>query len=290
MATETPVIGIVGGSGLYRMDGLAEVREIRVETPFGAPSDAFVTGVLDGLRLVFLPRHGRGHRVSPTEINYRANVHGLKKLGVTRVVSVSSVGSMREDVHPGDIVVVDQFIDWTRHRPATFFSDGIVAHANFADPVCAPLSAALLDAARRRGARVHPSGTYICMEGPQFSTRAESRVYRQWGVDVIGMTNAPEAKLCREAEICYATLALVTDYDCWKTDEASVQIEEVLAVMGRNVALARDILRLALPALREPRSCACRDALKNAIVTDPKAIAPETRERLEVIAGRHLPR
>jgi len=285
---ETPVIGIVGGSGLYGMEGLEGLKEVAVDTPFGRPSDAFITGTLGGVRLVFLPRHGRGHRVSPSEINYRANVCGLKSLGVTRVVSVSSVGSMKEELHPGDIVVVDQFIDWTRHRATTFFSDGIVAHANVADPVCAPLSAELVRAAAACGARVAPKGTYVCMEGPQFSTRAESRVYRQWGVDVIGMTNAPEAKLCREAEICYATLALVTDYDCWKTDEAAVEIEQVLAVMGKNVALAREILRRAVPGLASERTCPCRDALKSAIVTDPKAISAETRARLRAVAGRYL--
>ncbi len=290
MPFEKPVIGVIGGSGLYKMDGMSEVGETAVETPFGPPSDSLLTGVIDGVKLVFLPRHGRGHRLSPTAINYRANVHALKQLGVTRAISVSSVGSMREDVHPGDIVIVDQFVDRTRHRETTFFSDGIVAHANFSDPVCPTLSSTLLDAARRRGARVHRTGTYLCMEGPQFSTRAESRIYRQWGVDVIGMTNAPEAKLAREAEICYATLALVTDYDCWKTDAASVRIEEVLEVMNRNVALARDILRLALPALAAPPGCACADALRHAIVTDPTAVTPEVRDRLRVIAGRHLAR
>src|SRR5262249_47549098 len=236
-ATEGPVIGVLGGSGLYEIDGLSDVREIALDTPFGPPSDSFIGGTLDGTRLLFLPRHGRGHRLSPSEINYRANIWGLKKLGATRVISVSSVGSMREGIHPGEMLVVDQFFDWTRHRETTFFSGGAVAHANFADPVCPDLSRALVDACRKIGVTVHPKGTYICMEGPQFSTRAESQIYRQWGVDVIGMTNAPEAKLAREAELCYATLALVTDYDCWRDAQASVNIEDILSIIRTNVSL-----------------------------------------------------
>ncbi|HRV80869.1 MAG TPA: S-methyl-5'-thioadenosine phosphorylase, partial [Planctomycetota bacterium] len=229
-------LGVLGGSGLYAMDGLEDVTEKTLSTPFGAPSDAYICGRLDGVDMVFLPRHGRGHRFTPSEINYRANIWGLKALGVTQVVAVSAVGSMREEIAPGDFVLIDQFIDRTRHRPDTFFGDGVVAHVMFADPVCEGVRQALVQASRTTGIKVHDGGTYLCMEGPQFSTRAESELYRSWGVDVIGMTNLTEAKLAREAELCYATLAMATDYDCWHQGHDDVTVEAIVAVMHANVS------------------------------------------------------
>ncbi len=279
-------VGVIGGSGLYAMEGLEDVREVRLATPFGEPSDAYVRGRLAGVELVFLPRHGRGHRISPTEINSRANVWGMKALGVTRILSVSAVGSLREDIAPGDFVAVDQFIDRTRHRPDTFFERGVVAHVLFADPTCADLRTVLIAAARETGVRVHAGGTYVNMEGPQFSTRAESRLYRSWGADVIGMTNLQEARLAREAELCYATLAMATDYDCWHV--ADVTVEAILAVMASNVSHARTALRGVLPRLPAERRCACKDALRYAILTEPGKIPPETRDRLALLLDRYL--
>lgn len=282
-------VGVIGGSGLYGLDGLADVGEVRVDTPFGPTSDAFVTGTLGGVRMVFVPRHGRGHRFSPSEVPYRANLWALKKLGVTHVVSVSAVGSMREDVHPGDIVVADQFFDRTRGRASTFFEGGIVAHVSFADPVCPVLAEDLYQAAVELGLRVHKGGTYLCMEGPAFSTRAESRIYRQWGVDVIGMTNLPEAKLAREAELPYATLALVTDYDCWHTSEADVSVEAVIAVLKTNVEHAKAVLARAVPKIRpfSPASPAW-EALRYAIMTSPQSIPAEVKERLAPLVSRYV--
>ncbi|MBI3076735.1 MAG: S-methyl-5'-thioadenosine phosphorylase [Deltaproteobacteria bacterium] len=280
-------IGVIGGSGLYDMPGLADVREERVSTPFGEPSDAFVLGTLEGQALAFLPRHGRGHRILPSELNFRANLYAMKALGVERVISVSAVGSMREGVRPGEIVVPDQFVDRTRHRIDTFFGRGIVAHVSFADPVCALLSAGLVEAGRRVGARMHAGGTYLCIEGPQFSTRAESRLYRQWGVEVIGMTNLQEAKLAREAELCYATLALVTDYDCWHDGEEEVTVGGVLEILNRNVATAQAIIREAVRAM-PPRTCPCGSALKDALITDRRAITPEARRDVELLIGKYL--
>jgi 5'-methylthioadenosine phosphorylase len=228
-------VGVIGGSGLYEMKGLRNVREVRVRTPFGSPSDAYVTGTLDGVPMVFLPRHGRGHRIQPSDLNFRANIWGMKKLGVEWIVGVSAVGSMKEEIHPGDIVAVDQFIDRTRRRVDTFLGDGIVGHVAMADPVCGLLHNALVESAEEVGARLHRRGVYLCIEGPQFSTRAESLLYRSWGVDVIGMTNLQEAKLAREAEICYATIALATDYDCWHDDEEDVSADGILEVLNRNV-------------------------------------------------------
>jgi len=288
--TDELVVGVIGGSGLYDIRGLTDVREIELATPFGAPSDAFVTGTLAGVRMVFLPRHGRGHRISPTQINFRANIWGLKKLGVTRIVSVSAVGSMREDVAPGDFVVVDQFFDRTRHRVDTFFGDGVVAHVMFADPVCAEVREALLGAARGLPVKIHDGGTYLNMEGPQFSTRAESRIYRTWGVDVIGMTNLQEARLAREAEMCYATVAMATDYDCWHESHADVSVEGVLAVMGRNVGHARELILGAVPRLAGPRGCACGRALEHAIMTAPDRIPAEARARLGLLLDKYLSR
>ncbi|MEE9614679.1 MAG: MTAP family purine nucleoside phosphorylase, partial [Thermodesulfobacteriota bacterium] len=239
-------------------------------------------------KMVFLPRHGRGHRLSPTEINYRANVYGMKKLGVERLISVSAVGSMREDIEPGHIVVVDQFYDNTKRRVSSFFDGGVVGHVEFADPVCGELASALFDAARAVGATVHKGGTYLCMEGPQFSTRAESNIYRKWGVDVIGMTNMPEAKLAREAEICYATLALSTDYDCWHESEESVTVEMIIATLKKNVSTARSIIKEAVPALAATSGCGCADALKCAVITDPKAIPDKARKDLDLLIGKYL--
>lgn len=284
------VLGVIGGSGLYDLEGLQGVEEVSVSTPFGAPSDAYVQGYLGDVRVVFLARHGRGHRLLPSEINYRANLWGMKALGVTRIVSVSAVGSMREDIHPGDFVIVDQFLDRTRHRADTFFGDGVAAHVLFADPVCPDVRQRLLEAARKVDLSVHDGGTYLTMEGPQFSTRAESRVYRQWGVDVIGMTNLQEARLAREAEICYATIAMATDYDCWHESEADVSVEGVLEVMRANVGHARELLGRVLPTLAGDRSCACKDALRYAIMTDPDRIPAAARDRLGLLIDRYLPR
>jgi 5'-methylthioadenosine phosphorylase len=290
MKPEETVVGVIGGSGLYQIEGLQGVREVELSTPFGAPSDAFVSGVLDGVRMVFLPRHGRGHRIAPSEINFRANIWGLKLLGVTRILSVSAVGSMREEIAPGDFVVVDQFFDRTRHRPDTFFGEGCVAHVMFADPVCGELRGALLESGRKLGLRLHERGTYLNMEGPQFSTRAESRIYRQWGVDVIGMTNLQEAKLAREAEICYATVAMATDYDCWREGHEDVTVEAILAVMNANVGNARKLIRASAPRIAGARACACGSALRSAIMTAPERIPAATRERLALLLDKYLPR
>lgn len=289
-------IGVIGGSGLYRMAAVEVEEERRVETPFGDPSDAYVIGRLEGKRVAFLPRHGRGHRLLPSEINFRANVFGFKLLGVERLLSVSAVGSMKEAYAPGQVVVPDQFIDRTRHRPDTFFGDGLAAHVSFADPVCAQLAAALADGAEAAGGVVHRGGTYLCMEGPQFSTRAESRLYRSWGVDVIGMTNLQEAKLAREAEICYATLAMVTDYDCWHESEEAVSVEAVLAVLAANAALGEDTVRRTVAALPERRpasgeaaaagGCACGSALTYALLTDRALVPAATIDKLRPLLGR----
>lgn len=285
---EPLTMGVIGGSGLYEIEGLTNVKEVALATPFGAPSDAYVTGELHGVRMVFLPRHGRGHRISPSEINFRANIWGLKKLGVTRVLSLSAVGSMREDIHPGDFVVIDQFIDRTRHRADTFFTDGVVAHVMFADPVCAHMRAVALEAARAVGVKVHDGGTYVNMEGPQFSTRAESKLYRSWGVDVIGMTNLQEAKLAREAELCYATIAMATDYDCWHEEHEAVTVEAVIAVMGKNVGNAKALVKAAAPRLPAARSCGCGSALAHAIMTAKDRIPQAARERLGLLIDKYV--
>lgn len=283
------VIGVIGGSGLYDIEGLTDLEEIHLETPFGAPSDAFISGRLGDVRMVFLPRHGRGHRLLPSEVNYRANIFGMKKLGVQRIISVSAVGSMREDIAPGHIVIPDQFFDRTQGRRAsTFFGNGVVGHIQFADPVCAGLSAVLGEAARHSGATVHLGGTYLCIEGPNFSTRAESRIYRNWGVDVIGMTNLPEARLAREAEICYGTIALATDYDCWHEDHDDVSVEAVLAIIEQNVAMARSIIRAAVPRLAGGRECACGEALRYAVMTRRDLIPRETYATLEPLLGKYI--
>jgi len=283
-----PVIGIIGGSGLYEMEGLTHLREERVPTPFGDPSDAYMLGRLEGRPVAFLARHGRGHRLLPSELNFRANIYGFKTLGVQWIISASAVGSMREAIRPADIVIPDQFFDRTKARASTFFGDGLVAHVSFADPVCPQLSDHLSRAGREAGATVHRGGTYLCIEGPQFSTRAESRIYRAWGVDVIGMTNLQEAKLSREAEICYATMALVTDYDVWHETEGDVSVEKVVAILHKNVATAKAIIRRVLPMIQGDRSCVCAHALKDAIITAPEAIADAAKQRLWPLVGKYL--
>ena len=282
------VVGVIGGSGLYDMEGLIDVKEVKVETPFGEPSDEYVTGTFGDTRLVFLPRHGRGHRLLPGEINYRANIYGMKKLGVEYLISVSAVGSMREEIEPGHIVIIDQFFDRTKGRASTFFGNGIAGHVEFGEPVCGELASALFDAAKEAGATVHKGGTYICMEGPQFSTKAESRTYRSWGVDVIGMTNIPEAKLAREAELCYATIALSTDYDCWHETQESVTVEMILDTIKKNVSTARNIIKGSLPKINAARKCACPEAMKYAVVTDKSLIPDEIKERMELLIGKYL--
>lgn len=282
------IIGVIGGSGLYEMGGLKKVREVRVTTPFGKPSDLYVKGSLNGTEMVFLPRHGRGHRWLPTKINFRANIFGMKKLGVERIISVSAVGSLREEIAPGHLVIPDQFIDRTSQRPSTFFGNGIVAHVSFADPVCSLWSATLARAAEEEGAKVHAKGTYLCMEGPQFSTRAESHLYRSWGAHVIGMTNLQEAKLAREAEICFGTLALATDYDCWNESAGDVDIEEVLAVLKQNVRLAQNVITRIVGYGPAERSCGCATALKDAIITERSKIPKKVRGDLRPIVGKYL--
>ncbi len=282
------IVGVIGGSGLYEMEGLRDVQPVRVTTPFGEPSDDFMVGFFGDVKMVFLPRHGRGHRILPGEVNYRANIYGMKKLGVEWIISVSAVGSMKEEIKPGDVVIVDQFFDRTKRRVSTFFGSGIVGHVEFAEPVCSALSDILYRSAREVGGGVHRGGTYICIEGPQFSTKAESNIYRGWGVDVIGMTNLPEAKLAREAEICYATLALSTDYDCWHEEEESVTVEMILQTLRANVEKAKEIIKKAVPVISHPRRCGCATALKYAIVTDRDAIPEETKQALKIIAGKYL--
>jgi 5'-methylthioadenosine phosphorylase len=281
-------IGVIGGSGLYAMSRLENVQEVQVETPFGAPSDAYITGTLQGRDMVFLPRHGRGHRIAPSALNFRANIYGLKQLGVEWVLSVSAVGSMREDIHPGDLVLPDQFFDRTRSRVSTFFDRDVVVHVAFADPVCSVLARALHAAATQTSATVHLGGTYLCIEGPQFSTRAESNIYRQWGVDIIGMTNLPEARLAREAELCYATLALATDYDCWHESASDVDIEAILALLHRNVELAQEVIERMVPQVPPTRSCPCSTALQQAIITAPEMIPDTAKERLGLLIGPYL--
>jgi 5'-methylthioadenosine phosphorylase len=282
-------IGVIGGSGLYELEGMTDVRWRRVRTPFGDPSDAYCVGQFANRHVVFLPRHGRGHRVMPSELNFRANVWGLKSLGAEWVISISAVGSMREQIRPLDLVIPDQFLDLTRRRVSTFFGDGIVAHIGMADPVCPDLATALEKAAREAGATVHRGGTYVCIEGPQFSTKAESRVYRSWGVDVIGMTNMPEAKLAREAELCYATLALATDYDVWHETHHAVTVEAVIANLLKNVVTAKEVLRRLIPAVGSPRTCPCPALLKNAIITNPKTFPATTRKKLDLLIGKYFP-
>jgi 5'-methylthioadenosine phosphorylase len=286
-----PVIGVIGGSGVYDVDGLAEVQWVDVQTPFGAPSDALLTGVLDGQKIVFLPRHGRGHRIPPSELNFRANIHALKQLGVTEILSVSAVGSLKEELPPGTFVVVDQFIDRTFAREKSFFGTGLVAHVGLGHPVCARLGDAIEESLRELSIPYQRGGVYMVMEGPQFSTQAESNLYRAWGCDVIGMTNMPEAKLAREAEMCYATVAMVTDYDCWHPDHDHVTVDAIIKVLVSNAEKARALVRAVAPRLSgRDASCGqgCHAALDNAIITAPDKRDPEVVERLRLIAGRAM--
>jgi 5'-methylthioadenosine phosphorylase len=281
-------IGVIGGSGLYAMNELKEIEEVRLHTPFGEPSDAYVVGTLEEKRIAFLARHGRGHRIMPSEINYRANIYGFKKLGVEWLISVSAVGSMKEHIKPLDFVIPDQFYDNTKRRIGTFFGDGIVGHVGMANPVCPELADLFEKSCKAGGVTTHKNGTYICIEGPQFSTKGESKVYRQWGVDIIGMTNMPEAKLAREAEICYATMALVTDFDCWHETEEIVSIEAVIATLMKNVNNARGILRTIVHGLPLQRKCECATALANGVITHKEHIPPTALKNLELIVGKYL--
>jgi 5'-methylthioadenosine phosphorylase len=281
-------IGIIGGSGLYAMPGLTSVREERVTTPFGDPSEAFIVGELEGRSVAFLARHGRGHRILPTQLNFRANLFAMKMLGVERILSVSAVGSLKEEHKPTDFVIPDQFIDRTYARVSTFFGEGIVAHVGFGDPVCATVASVFKKACDAVGVVGKSGGTYVCMEGPQFSTRAESNLYRSWGADVIGMTNLQEAKLAREAEICYATMAMVTDYDCWREGHDDVTVDQIVAVLHQNAENAAKVVRSAIAAMPTDKSCGCGDALKYAILTDRKAIPAEARQRLAILLDKYL--
>ena len=283
-------VGIIGGSGLYNMEGMTGVEEAKVTTPFGEPSGAIVLGSVGGVRVAFLPRHGEGHRISPSELPSKANIYALKSLGVERIISVSAVGSLKEGIAPLDIVVPDQLIDVTKGRASTFFTDGIVGHVAFAEPFCPVLSQLSLEASSKAGARVHQGGTYLVIEGPQFSTRAESQLYCSWGVDVVGMTASPEAKLAREAEMCYATLAMVTDYDCWHPGHESVTAEMILTNLRKGVDTVKRVLKLLLPSVPERRDCACASALKHAVVTDTKYVPENKRKELELLIGRYLGR
>jgi 5'-methylthioadenosine phosphorylase len=281
-------IGIIGGSGLYSMPGLSDVQEVRLETPFGDPSDAYVLGTLEGRKVGFLARHGRGHRILPSELNFRANIYGFKQLGVERIVSVSAVGSLKEEHQPLDFVIPDQFFDRTRHRVDTFFGEGIVAHISFADPVCPDLAEVVEGACQKARVRGKRGGTYLCMEGPQFSTKAESNLYRSWDMDVIGMTNLQEAKLAREAEICYVTIAMVTDYDCWHPHHDSVTVDQIVAVLTKNAQNAAAVVRETVAAMPKQRQCKCGSALAHAILTERDKIPAATRQKLALIIGKYL--
>ena len=282
-------IGVIGGSGLYEMEGLENIEHISIDTPFGKPSDDYVIGMLNGVRMVFLPRHGRGHRFMPSEVNYRANIYGMKELGVEQIISVSAVGSLKEEIEPGHMVIPDQFIDRTKGvRKDTFFGDGIVAHVGFADPVCSNLSGKLFAASLRAGATVHKGGTYVCMEGPAFSTRAESFMYRDLEASIIGMTNLTEAKLAREAEICYGIIALSTDYDCWHEYHDDVTVEAVVAIIKQNVEMAKNIIRHAVSDISGDRSCPCTTAMQYAIISDKSVMPLQTKQKLELIIGKYI--
>jgi len=281
-------IGIIGGSGLYSMPGLSGIREIVIETPFGPSSDAYVLGTLEDRQVAFLARHGRGHRILPSELNFRANIHAFKQLGVSRILSVSAVGSLKEEHKPGEFLIVDQFVDRTRHRIDTFFGDGVVAHVAFADPVCPELSETMAAACKKAGVPGKRGGTYVCMEGPQFSTKAESNLYRSWGMDVIGMTNLQEAKLAREAELCYVTVAMVTDYDCWHPHHDSVTVDQIVAVLVKNAENACNVVREAVAVMPKERACNCGSALAHAILTNRDKIPPMTLEKLKLILGKYV--
>lgn len=281
-------IGVIGGSGLYSMNGLTNTREVRVKTPFGDPSDAFIIGTVEGKRVAFLARHGRGHRILPTELNFRANLYAMKILGVQRIISVSAVGSLQEPLRPGEFLIPDQFFDSTKGRKSTFFGNGIVAHVTFDKPTCAELSGILGSACRAQKVPVHEKGTYICMEGPQFSTLAEANLHRAMKFDVIGMTNVTEAKLAREAEICYSTIAMITDYDCWHPEHDSVTVATIIATLNQNATNAQNVLREAIKNLPPARTCKCASALQHAILTDPKVVPAQTKKNLAAIIGKYL--
>ena len=281
-------IGIVGGSGLYSMPGFEAREEVAIDTPWGPPSDIYVVGELAGKRVAFLARHGRGHRISPSELNFRANIYGMKSLGVERILSLSAVGSLKEEHRPLDFILPDQFFDRTRGRMSTFFGDGLVAHISFADPICPQLSEVLHKSARTVGVNTKKGGTYLCMEGPAFSTKAESSVYRSWGMDVIGMTNLQEAKLAREAEICYVTVAMVTDYDCWHPAHDAVTVSDIIANLNQNAANACKVVAAAVAAMPAERTCKCGAALAHAIITDRKLVPAGTRKKLDLIIGKYF--
>jgi len=281
-------LGIIGGSGLYGMEGLKRTKEVSVTTPFGKPSDKILVGALEGVRVAFLARHGRGHKILPSELNFRANIYAMKKLGVERIISVSAVGSLREELPPGAFVIPDQFFDRTRGRISTFFGKGVVAHVAFADPICGEMAKVVAGACRRAGVNTHEGGTYVCMEGPMFSTQAESHSYRQLGFDIIGMTNLQEAKLAREVEICYATIAMVTDYDCWREGHEPVTVAQVMETIHKNVANVQNVIRQAIPKTPEKRSCSCGSALQYAIMTDPKKIPAAAKKRLKLLIGKYV--
>ncbi|HXB22352.1 MAG TPA: S-methyl-5'-thioadenosine phosphorylase [Candidatus Solibacter sp.] len=281
-------IGIIGGSGLYSMPGLTDVHELNVQTPFGSPSDAYILGTLEGRKVAFLARHGRGHRILPSELNFRANILGMKQLGVERILSISAVGSLKEEHKPTDFVIPDQFIDRTFHRASTFFGEGIVAHVGFGDPICQEVASVIGKSCKEAGVVSKLGGTYVCMEGPQFSTRAESNLYRSWGADLIGMTNLQEAKLAREAEICYATMAMVTDYDCWHDGHDEVSVEQVIRVLATNADNAARVVKKAVALIPKDRKCKCGSALQYAIMTDPTKIPPATRQKLGLLVDKYL--
>jgi 5'-methylthioadenosine phosphorylase len=281
-------IGIIGGSGLYEMENLRDVEQVSLDTPFGQPSDAYTLGELKGIRVAFLSRHGRGHRLNPLELNFRANIYGFKKLGVERLISVTAVGSLKEHIRPLDIVIPDQFFDFTKQRVSTFFGNGLVAHIAFADPVCPDLAQLIFHRAKKCGAAVHGGGTLLCIDGPAFSTRAESHVYRQWGMDIIGMTSLQEAKLAREAEICYAAMAMVTDFDCWHLEESEVNVETVIQNLKKNISIAKRIIQMVVSDISKGRTCLCATALKNAIMTDPQVIPAEIRKKLDLLVSKYL--
>lgn len=281
-------IGVIGGSGLYEISGMTGVQEINIDTPFGKPSDSIVVGKLGKVGIAFLPRHGRGHRIMPTELPSRANIYALKSLGVEHIIAINSAGSFKKEIKPGDLLIPDQLIDRTRGRQSTFFGNGIVAHVGFAEPLCPELSKVLYESAKEAGADVHPKGTMVVMEGPAFSTRAESRLYRSWGADIIGMTALPEAKLAREAEMCYASIGCVTDYDSWWEPGQAVTVEMILGTMRKNIEMSKQIIRLAVGSISEHRHCSCGRALEMAIITAPEAISPETKKQLALIIGKYV--
>jgi 5'-methylthioadenosine phosphorylase len=281
-------IGVIGGSGIYDMDGLSRVEKVKIETPFGSPSDNYITGIINNIKVAFLPRHGRQHHLLPSELNYRANIYGFKTLGITHLLAITAVGSLQEHIAPLDVVIPDQLVDRTYNRESTFFGNGIVAHIPFADPFCPQLSELLYQTASKEDTKVHKGGTFVSIEGPAFSTRAESNLYRQWGIDIIGMTTLQEAKLSREAEICYAAMAMVTDYDCWREETEEVNVKAVMANLAKNTSLAKQIIKNLIPKIKQERTCICPDSLKGAIMTQPSAIDKKSRNQLKPLIAKYL--